>query len=296
MQWSRPVPSREAEEAFGRPLAGQERLVALVDVGGDQLRALRIGAGDEDGRDSADVGREPRGVEVADRGLGRDQDLAAQVAALFLGRELVLEMNAGDACFDVGLHDFEAVEGAPKARLRVGDDRREPVALGSAFRMLDLVGTLEGAVDPLGKLWPRVRRIERLVGIHGAGGVGVRRRLPARQIDRAQPCTDLLHGLVAAHRAERPDGLVLLQQFPQAKRAAASERMLDRERAAQAKNVVGAVRALDPGETAGRSGNHDTKIRHERIPQRSGPRGKHGTMVNAAQIRAKVTELDLCIL
>ena len=183
------------------------------------------------------------------------------------------------------------LSGPAKARLRVGDDRREPVALGSAFRMLDLVGTLEGAVDPLGKLRPGVRRIERLVGIHGAGGVGVGRGLPAGQIDCAQARADHLHGLVAGHGAERADGLVLLQQFPQAERAAASQRMLDRERAAQAQNIVGAVRALDPVETAGRSGNHDTKIRHERIPQRSGPRGKHGTMVNAAQIRAKVTEL-----
>ena len=49
-------------------------------------------------------------------------------------------------------------------------------------------------------------------------------------------------------------------------RAAASERVLDRERAAQPKDIVGAVRALDSVETAGRSGNHDTKIRHERIP------------------------------
>ena len=250
----------QAEEAFGRPLAGEERPVALVDVAGDELGAFRIGAGDEDGRNPADVGGEPRGVEVADRGLGRDQHLAAEVAALLFGRELVLEVNAGDACFDIGLHDLEAVERAAEAGLRVGDDRREPVALRSAFRMLDLVGALERAVDLLRQLGTRVRRIKRLVGIHRAGGVGVGRRLPARQIDRLQAGADHLHRLVAAQRAERADGLVLLQQFPQLKRAAASERVLDRERAAQAQHVVGAVRTLDPVETAGRSGNHDTKI------------------------------------
>ena len=74
----------EAVEALGRPLAGDERPVALVDVGGDELGAFGVGAGDEDRRDAADVGGEARGVEVADRGLGRDQHLAAQVAALLL--------------------------------------------------------------------------------------------------------------------------------------------------------------------------------------------------------------------
>ena len=74
----------QAEEALGRALAGQERPVALVDVAGDELGALGVGAGDEDGRHAADVGGEPRGVEVADRRLGRDQHLAAEMAALLL--------------------------------------------------------------------------------------------------------------------------------------------------------------------------------------------------------------------
>ncbi len=40
----------EAEEAFGSAFAGQELMVALVDVGGDELGALCIGAGDENRR------------------------------------------------------------------------------------------------------------------------------------------------------------------------------------------------------------------------------------------------------
>ena len=36
--------------------------------------------------------------------------------------------------------------------------------------------------------------------------------------------------------------------------------------AAQAKHIVGAVRTLDPVETAGRSGNHDTKVSHCESP------------------------------
>jgi hypothetical protein len=71
--------------------------------------------------------------------------------------------------------------------------------------------------------------------------------------------------------------------------------MLDRQRAAQAKHVIGTVRTLDPIEPAGGSGNYDTKIGHERIPCVQNA-GKHGVVVNAAQKRATVTELDLCIL
>src|SRR5690242_8101311 len=98
----------EAEEALRRAFAGQELVVAFVDVRGDELRALRVGAGDENGRNTADVGCEPSSVEIADRRLGRNEDLAAEVAALLFGSELVLEMNAGDARFDIGLHNLEA--------------------------------------------------------------------------------------------------------------------------------------------------------------------------------------------
>ena len=114
----------EAEEALGRALAGQELAVALVDVRGDQLGALGVGAGDEQGRNAADVRRQPRRVEVADMGLGRDQHLAAEMAAFLLGGELVLEMDAGGARLDIGLHDLEAVQRPAEAGLGVGDDRR----------------------------------------------------------------------------------------------------------------------------------------------------------------------------
>ena len=137
----------QAEEALGGPLAGDELAVALVDVAGDELGAFGVGAGDEDRRDAADVGGEPRRVEVADRRLGGDQHLAAEMAALLLARELVLEVNAGGARFDIGLHDLEAVERAAEAGLGIGEDRREPVALRAAFEMLDLVGALQRPVD-----------------------------------------------------------------------------------------------------------------------------------------------------
>src|SRR6185503_9339670 len=130
----------EAEEAFGRALAGEERAVPLIDVAGDELRAFGIGAGNQDRRDSADVRREARRIEVADRRLRRDQHLAAQMAALLLARQLILEVNARGARFDIGLHDLEAVERSAETRFRIRKDRREPVPFRAAFEMLDLVG------------------------------------------------------------------------------------------------------------------------------------------------------------
>ena len=166
MQWSRPVPSFRRKKPSGVRSPVMNCAVALVDVAGDELGAFGVGAGDEDGRDAADVGGEPRRVEVADRRLGRDQHLAAEVAALLLARELVLEVNAGGARLDIGLHDLEAVERAAEAGLGVGEDRREPVALRAAFEMLDLVGALQRPVDLARELGAGIGGIERLVGIH----------------------------------------------------------------------------------------------------------------------------------
>ncbi len=82
-------------ETFGRAacLIVDERLVALVDVRGQQLGGLGIGAGDDQRRRAHHVGGQPRRVEVADMRRRRDQHLAAEMAALLLRRQLVLVMR-----------------------------------------------------------------------------------------------------------------------------------------------------------------------------------------------------------
>ena len=91
----------------------------------------------------------------------------------------------------------------------------------------------------------RVDRIERLVRIHLAGDVGVGRDLPARQVDRLEAGLHLLHRLVAGHRAERIDERLLVDELPELLGAAARERVLDVDRAAQADDVLRRVAALD---------------------------------------------------
>ena len=198
------MPALTWEEAFGRALLrGDERLVALVDVGGQQRRRLGVGARDEHGRHAADVGREPRGDELVDGFLRRHQHLAAHVAALLGARELVLEMHARGARFDHRLHELERVQHAAEARFGVGDDRLQPVDLVVAFGVADLVGAQQRVVDARDDGRHRIRRVQRLVRIHLAGEVRVGGDLPAGEIDRLEPGLDLLHRLVAGQRAER---------------------------------------------------------------------------------------------
>ena len=198
-------------------------------------------------------------------GCGRDQDLAAEMTALLFRCQLVFEVNAGSACLDEGLHDLEGIERSAETGLGIGDDRCEPGVDRKpvAFRSLDLVGALQGAVDALGKLRRGVRRIERLVGIHGRGGVGIGGNLPAREIDRLQPGANHLHGLVAGERAKRVDEVFLVNELPEAIGAHFGERVLDLDRAAQLEDVCGRIGAFDAVEAALRcAGNEIVKIGH----------------------------------
>jgi hypothetical protein len=108
------------------------------------------------------------------------EHLAAQVAALLLAGELVLEVHARGAGLDHGLHQLVGVERAAEAGLGVGHDRREPVALGRlALGVLDLIGALQRLVDALHHARHAVGRVQALVGVHLAREVRVGRHLPA---------------------------------------------------------------------------------------------------------------------
>jgi len=136
------------------------------------------------------------------------------VTALFLGGELVFEMDSGHAGLDIGLHELEDVKRATEAGLRVGHNGGKPIARGTALGMLNLIGALESSVDAPTQLRARIRRIERLVGIHGAGGVGVRGDLPAGKVNGLDTGADYLHGLITRHRAERRHVGPLVEEAP----------------------------------------------------------------------------------
>src|SRR5690606_486831 len=87
--------------------------------------------------------------------------------------------------------------------------------------------------------------------------------LPAGQIDRLEARADLLHGLVAGHRAERVDEGLLVDELPQPVGAVLGQRVADRDRSAQALHFLRRIGALDAVETALRCrGDEVVKISH----------------------------------
>ena len=233
-------------EALGGALAGDERLVTLVDVGGDERGGLGVGAGDDHGRDVGDVGREAGRGQGADVLLGRDEHLATEVAALLLRGQLVLPVRAGDTGGDHGLLQLVDVERAAEAGLAVGDDRGEPVLHRAvALDLGDLVGTHQRVVDAAHHLRHRVGRVEALVGVGVSGQVGVAGDLPARQVDGLQAGAHLLHGHVAGQRAERVDEVHVVQLLPQHLGAAAGQGVLFDDMPLQCDDVSRRVGAGD---------------------------------------------------
>ena len=111
------------------------------------VRGERVGARDDERRHVGDVGGEPRRDERAHELARRHEHLAAEMAALLLRRELVLEVDGRRAGLDEGLHELERVQRPAEARLRVGDDRRQPVDGVVALGVRDLVGAQERVVD-----------------------------------------------------------------------------------------------------------------------------------------------------
>ena len=242
----------DVEEALRRPaaLAVDKRLVAFVHVGRDERGRVGVGAGDEDGRHAGHVGREAGRVQLADELARRDEDFAAEVAALLLRGQLVLEVNTGRAGRDHRFHQLVGVQRAAEARLGVGHDGREVVrlvefALGGGLVPRHLVGAEQRVVDALDDDGDGVGGVEALVGIHVAGQVGVGGDLPAGEVDRLEAGLDLLHGLAAGHGAEGVDVVFLVHQLPQALGAERGERVLDLDGAAEVDDVGGGVVAAD---------------------------------------------------
>ena len=240
-------------EALGRAFAGQERLVVLVEVRGQQARGLGVGARQHHGRRAEDVGGQSRGDQLLHRLLGRHQHLAAHVAALLDRRQLVLEVRAGGAGGDHVLHQLEGVQHAAEAGFGVGHDRREVVdpvrvARARAARPLDLVGALEGVVDAPHHGRHRVVGVQGLVRVHGLGGVAVGGDLPAGQVDRLDAGLHLLHRLAAGQRAEAVDVALAgfaVEQAPEFLRAVGGGGVGGHPRAAQAHHVLGGIAAAD---------------------------------------------------
>ena len=173
------------------------------------------------------------------------------MAALLLRGELVLVVDAGRAGLDHRAHQLVGLEWAAEACLGVGDDRKQPVDLPSLDR-LDLAGAQQRVVQPADECGRAVGRVEALVGIRLPGEVCVCGDLPAGEVDRFQAGLRHLHRLAAGEGAESGDVLITLEELPEPFGAAAGERVLDVDGAAEALDVLVGVRALDSAPALGR--------------------------------------------
>ena len=77
-----------------------------------------------------------------------------------------------------------------------------------------------------------------------------------------RPGADHLHRLVAGDRAERVHIILAVEQLPEAVGAAPGEAVLDRERAAQPRDIGRRIGALDAVEAAVRGGDEGGEIGH----------------------------------
>ncbi len=177
--------------------------------------------------------------------LDRHENLAAEVSALLLARELVFPVDAGGPRRDQRLRQFVGVERTAEAGLGIRDDGREPVLRDLALGALDLVLPQQRVVDAADHGRHAVGGVEALVGVGLAREVAVGGDLPPAEVDGLQPRAHLLHGLTPGVGAEGPDVLLGVEEVPEVLGPAAGEGRLLPDAAAQADDVLGRVRALD---------------------------------------------------
>jgi len=169
----------------------------------------------------------------------------------FLHRcELVFKVHARRTRIDHGFHQFKGIEHAAETRFGVGDDGREVIdVIGRAgllaFHPLDLIAASQGIVDRAHHGRHGVHRVQGLVGVHRRGRIGVACDLPAREVNRLESGTHLLHGLVAGESAQRAHEGSLVQRRPQTLGATPGKGVFNRHRAAQSHYVLSRVAAAN---------------------------------------------------
>ena len=227
-----------AEESFRGPFSGDELAVARIDVAGQQMRAVGIGARHDQCRHAQHIGSQTGRDQLLNGLRGRHQNLSAEVSALLGRGELIFEMHASRAGLDHRLHQFEGVQGAAESGFGIGHDGGHPVDTVLSVEVVDLVGAHQGVVDAANDIGNAVGRVQALIGIHLARVVGVGGDLPTAEVDGLQAGLHLLHRLVAGERAESGHVRFVMQQPPEPLRAQASQSVLDLDRAAQLGDIL----------------------------------------------------------
>ena len=238
-------PVADDKEPFGRALPRTPAAIVLVAVARQQSGAVRVRAGDEYRVHAADVGSESRGGQLRDELARRHQHLAAEMAALFYRRELILEVHAGGAGRDHLLHQLVRVEDTAEAGFRISHQRHVPLDRMIAVHVVDFVGAPQRILNAADQVGHAIGRVQALVGIHSQRAVRVGRDLPAADVDRLETGADFLHRLVPRDGRQRRHIRFLAHQFPESRGTVTCQRVLHRERTAQTVDIFGRVGAPD---------------------------------------------------
>src|SRR6185437_4298132 len=82
-------------------------------------------------------------------GLGsRQQHFTSEMSTFFRRGKLVFKMNTGRTRFNHGFHDLESIQVSAEAGFRIGDQRNKPVNIVFTLRVMNLISTLKGVIDP----------------------------------------------------------------------------------------------------------------------------------------------------
>jgi hypothetical protein len=201
------------EEAFDGALAGAERLVVVVDVAGEQVGALGVGARDDHVGTSGDVGGEARGDQLLTASWVGTSTLPPMWPHFLAEASWSSKCTPAAPASIIAFISSKAFSTPPKpasASATIGCS--QSMSSPSAWWIWSARSSVLLMRAPPRH---RVDRIQRLVRIHLAGGVGVGRDLPAGEIDRLEAGLDLLHRLVAGQRAERVDEGLGVQVAPE---------------------------------------------------------------------------------
>ncbi len=240
-------------EAFGGAFTRAEGLVTVVNVAGQETGGVGVRAGDEHRGRTGHVGGETGGVELGHELAAGYEYLTAEVTALLGGSELVFKVDTRRTGLDHLKHQFVGIERSAKTGFRVGHDGLEVVMLLYAADGLNLIATGQSAVDALHNGRHTVGGVEALVGVHGAGKVGIACDLPAGKVDGAKARFHLLDGLITREGTEGVDVAVarLVDVAPEFFRSGLGDRVFDLHGATELEHFLRVVGARDTGETLG---------------------------------------------
>jgi hypothetical protein len=168
----------DAEEALGRALAGENGWSRSSTSLGEQLRAVGVGAGDEQVGTPITSAARRAATSVRMNWLSARAPCRPCGRTSSRSRSWSSKWTPAAPASIMRLHQLEGVERAAEAGLGVGDDRREPVVLALALGVLDLVGALQRLVDALDDGGHAVGR-GRATGRGTSAPAGWRRRRPA---------------------------------------------------------------------------------------------------------------------